>query len=203
MLAGQVHYLRSLMPRLRRAVFEDRHCMLASPGQRPNHPLAPAEDARTLRIHDAIAGKARPPAEVIDSGFARRRTSAAQSIISSARAKIACGMDRSMVLASVADPQAAQAKRAGMAISGRPFGQEVPERLFPLFGCFCHAFEKYRRAFYWRRLAGTINFPPPRLLRTPSPLHDERIVSSVKLFTHASQCAAAFSLIHGNGTARV
>ena len=45
--------------------------------------------------------------------------------------------------------------------------------------------EKYRRAFYWRRLAGTINFPPPRLLRIPSPLHDERIVSWVKLFTHA------------------
>jgi len=86
----------------------------------------------------------------------------------------------SMALGAVADPQAAPSQAHGMAILGRPFG-----RLFPLFGCFCHAFEKYRRAFYRRRLAGTINFPPPRLLRIPPPLHDERIVSWVKLSTHA------------------
>src|SRR6516165_5444101 len=70
----------------------------------------------------------------------------------------------------------------------------MPERLFPLFGCFCHILEKDRRALYWRRLAGTINFPPPRLLRTPSPLHDERIVSWVKSFTHA--------LLDGNGRSK-
>jgi hypothetical protein len=71
-----------------------------------------------------------------------------------------------------------------VAISGRPFCKIVPERLFPFFSCLCHALEKVRRAFYWRRLTGTINFPPPRLLRIPSPLHDERIVSWVKLLTH-------------------
>jgi hypothetical protein len=70
-------------------------------------------------------------------------------------------------------------------ISGRPFGQEVSERLFPFFGCFCHSLEKDWRAFYWRRPAGTMNFPLPRLFRIPSPLHNKRIVSWVKLFTHA------------------
>jgi hypothetical protein len=69
-------------------------------------------------------------------------------------------------------------------VSGRPFGYEVPERLFPLLGCLCHALEEDRRAFNWRRLTGTINFPPPRLLRSPSPLHDEPIVRWVKFFTH-------------------
>jgi hypothetical protein len=67
----------------------------------------------------------------------------------------------------------------------------VPERLFPLFGCLCHALEKDRRAFYWRRLTGTINFPPPGLLGSPSPLHDKRIVCWVKFFTHA--------LLNGDG----
>jgi hypothetical protein len=33
-----------------------------------------------------------------------------------------------------------------VAISGRPFGSEVPERPFPLFGCLCHALEKDRPA---------------------------------------------------------
>jgi hypothetical protein len=33
-----------------------------------------------------------------------------------------------------------------VAISGRPFGSEVPERPFPLFGCLCHALEKDGRA---------------------------------------------------------
>ena len=32
--------------------------------------------------------------------------------------------------------------------SGRLFGQEVCEGLFPLFGCFCHALKKDGRAFY-------------------------------------------------------
>jgi hypothetical protein len=41
------------------------------------------------------------------------------------------------------------------------------------------------KKLYWRRLTGTINFPPPRLLRIPSPLHNERIVSWVKFVTHA------------------
>ena len=69
-------------------------------------------------------------------------------------------------------------------ISGRPFGQKVSECAFPRFGCFCHALETDRRAFDRRRLSGTINFPPPRLLRIPSPLHDKRIVRWVKFFTH-------------------
>jgi hypothetical protein len=63
--------------------------------------------------------------------------------------------------------------------------QEVSEGFFPLFGRLCHALEEDRRAFNWRRLTGTINFPPPRLLGIPSPLHHERIVSPVKFFTHA------------------
>jgi len=69
-------------------------------------------------------------------------------------------------------------------ISGRLFGQEAPEGLFPLFGCLGHALKKDGRAFYWRRLASTINFPPPGFLGSPSPLHDERIVRWVKFFTH-------------------
>src|SRR5215471_18805033 len=55
---------------------------------------------------------------------------------------------------------------------------------FSLFGCLGHALKKDGRAFYWRRLAGTVNFPPPGLLGSPSPLHDERIVGWVKYFTH-------------------
>src|SRR5262249_62389602 len=42
--------------------------------------------------------------------------------------------------------------------------------------------------------AGTINFPPPRLLGSPSPLHDERIVGWVKYFTH--------ELLDGDGRVR-
>ena len=61
----------------------------------------------------------------------------------------------------------------------------MPEGLSPLFDCLCHAIEENGRAFYWRRLTGTINFPPPRFLGTPSPLHGERVVSWVKFFTHA------------------
>src|SRR5215469_7647215 len=60
----------------------------------------------------------------------------------------------------------------------------MSEGLFPLFGCLGHALKKDARAFYWRRFAGTINFPPPGLLGSPSPLHDERIVGWVKYFTH-------------------
>lgn len=70
-------------------------------------------------------------------------------------------------------------------ISGRLLGQEVSEGFFPLFSRLGHALKKETRAFYWRRLAGTINFPPPRLLGSPSSLHDERIVSWVKFFNHA------------------
>src|SRR5262249_11133491 len=60
----------------------------------------------------------------------------------------------------------------------------MSEGLFSLFGCLGHALKKDGRAFYWRRLAGTVNFPPPVLLGSPSPLHDERIVGWVKYFTH-------------------
>jgi hypothetical protein len=78
------------------------------------------------------------------------------------------------------------ARRVLTTISGHLFGQEVPEGLFPLFGCLGHALKKHGRAFYWRRLTGIINFPPPGLLGSPSPLHDKRIVRWVKFFTHAA-----------------
>jgi hypothetical protein len=77
-------------------------------------------------------------------------------------------------------------RRVLTTISGHLFGQEVPEGLFPLFGCLGHALKKHGRAFYWRRLTGIINFPPPGLLGSPSPLHDKRIVRWVKFFTHAA-----------------
>jgi hypothetical protein len=57
---------------------------------------------------------------------------------------------------------------------------------FSLFGCLRHAFKKAGRAFYRPRTTGTINLPPPGLRRTPSSLHDERIVGRVKFFTHTS-----------------
>jgi hypothetical protein len=76
-------------------------------------------------------------------------------------------------------------------ISGRLLGQEISEGFFPLFSRFGHALKKDKRAFYWRRLTGTINFPPPGLLGNPSPLHDKRIVRWVKFITHA--------LLHGDG----
>jgi hypothetical protein len=66
----------------------------------------------------------------------------------------------------------------------RPFAQEVPEGLFALFDCFCHAFKTDGRALYWRRPTGTINLPPPGLREVPSLLHDERIVGRVKYYTH-------------------
>jgi hypothetical protein len=78
----------------------------------------------------------------------------------------------------------AQAERGMWRSQAARLARKWPKRLFPLFGFLCHALEKDGRAFYWHRLTGTINFPPPRLLRIPSPLHDERIVSQVEFFTH-------------------
>ena len=66
------------------------------------------------------------------------------------------------------------------------FGQEASKGFFSLFGCLRHAFKKAGRAFYRPRTPGTINFTPPGLRRTPSSLHDERIVGRVKFFTHAT-----------------
>jgi hypothetical protein len=66
------------------------------------------------------------------------------------------------------------------------FGQEACKGLFSLFGCLRHAFKKAGRAFYQPRTTGAIDFPPPGLRRTPSSLHDERIVGRVKFFTHAT-----------------
>jgi hypothetical protein len=66
------------------------------------------------------------------------------------------------------------------------FGQEASKGLFSLFGCLRHAFKKAGRAFYRPRTTGAIDFPPPGLRRTPSSLHDERIVGRIKSFTHAS-----------------
>ena len=66
------------------------------------------------------------------------------------------------------------------------FGQEACKGLFSLFGCLRHACKKAGRAFYQPRTTGAIDFPPPGLRRTPSSLHDERIVGRVKSFTHAS-----------------
>ena len=71
-------------------------------------------------------------------------------------------------------------------VSRGMFGQEASKGLFPLFGCLRHAFKKAGRAFYQPRTTGAIDFPPPGLRRTPSSLHDERIVGRVKSFTHAS-----------------
>ena len=84
---------------------------------------------------------------------------------------------------SVQEPAAARSQI--LWLSRRPFGQEVPEGLFTLFDCFCHAFKTDGRALYWRRPTGTINLPPPGLREVPSPLHDERIVGRVKYYTHA------------------
>jgi hypothetical protein len=56
---------------------------------------------------------------------------------------------------------------------------------FSRFDCLCHALEENGRAFYWRRFTGTINFPTPGLLGSPSSLHDERIIGWVKFFNHA------------------
>ena len=70
--------------------------------------------------------------------------------------------------------------------SRRLFGQEACEGLFALLDCLCHALKKDGRALHRVMLAGTIDFPPPGFERIPSPLHDERIVGWIKLFTHAS-----------------
>jgi hypothetical protein len=47
------------------------------------------------------------------------------------------------------------------------------------------ALKKDGRALYRVILTGTIDLPPPGLGRIPSPLHDERKIGWVELFTHA------------------
>ena len=83
---------------------------------------------------------------------------------------------------SVQEPAAARSQI--LWLSRRPFGQEVPEGLFALFDCFCHAFKTDGRALYWRRPTGTINLPPPGLSWPSSSLHGERIVGWIKFSPH-------------------
>jgi hypothetical protein len=95
-------------------------------------------------------------------------------------------MGRSAVQKHLAETEEQIATGQHQVASRGLFGQKASKGLFSLFGCLRHAFKKAGRAFYQPRATGAIDFPPPGLRKTPSSLHDERIIGRVKSFTHAS-----------------